>query len=85
MYKIFAKLLLQNATRYVEDANKILNPLQFGGRKNVSMSQALLTFQSVVEDANHWDKDLHSLSIDFNKAYDSVDHWIPKWFRWLQT
>lgn len=74
-YKVFTTIILEKAMKHAE-LNSIIDELQFGGKKGVTLAQAHLTFQSVLEDAKQFKKELHVLYIDFSKAFDSVEPWI---------
>ena len=56
--------------------NNIIDPLQFGFQRGQSIFGAIYTLRSVIGDAWKFKKPLYVVSLDFNKAYDTVEPWI---------
>ena len=74
-YKIFTKVIQEMMLEHC-DLNCVLNNFQFGGKKNASITQALLTYASVIDDARRHDKQLYILQLDLSKAFDTVTFFI---------
>ena len=73
--KIFELLMKQHLMHYLENKN-ILNPLQFGFRRNHSTFQALNLFSSTIYSSLDAGLSVLSIFIDFSKAFDTVNHKI---------
>ena len=76
-YKFFTKIILNKLTEHFHK-NDLIDPLQFGSKKDASITQALLTYASVIEDANRHNKKLYLISLDLSKAYDTVTFFLLK-------
>lgn len=72
-YKLFSLILTHRFLKFVEQ-NHIISPLQAGFRKKRSTSQQISILTSIFEDRKQFNRELHALFIDFQKAYDSVEH-----------
>ena len=71
--KIFEKLIHRQISEFLE-SNDILNESQYGFRKKRSTLHALLNSTENIYQA--CDSKLHTLGIDFSKAFDTVNHAI---------
>ena len=76
-YKFFTKIILNKLTEHFHK-NDLIDPLQFGSKKDASITQALLTYASVIEDAKRHNKKLYLISLDLSKAYDTVTFFLLK-------
>jgi len=47
--------------------------LQFGFQPEISIAEPIWTLQSVIEDLNQHNKEIHIAYLDFKKAYDRVE------------
>ena len=73
--KIFELLMKKYLMHYLEHKN-ILNPTQFGFRRNHNTFQALNLFSSNIYSALNNSHSVLSIFIDFAKAFDTVNHKI---------
>ena len=73
--KIFELLMKKHRMHYLESKN-ILNPTQFGFRRNHNTFQALNLFSSNIYSALNDSLSVLSIFIDFAKAFDTVNHKI---------
>ena len=73
--KIFESLMKNSLMSYLEKKN-ILNPTQFGFRRNHNTFQALNLFSSDIYSALDNKLSVLSVFIDFAKAFDTVNHKI---------
>ena len=73
--KIFELLMKKHLMHYLENKN-ILNPTQFGFRRNHNTFQALNLFSSNIYSALDDSLSVLSIFIDFAKAFDTVNHKI---------
>ena len=71
--KITEKIINSQIIKYLEESN-ILNPVQFGFRKNLGTSDALLSFTNKTLKAFNHGNCVLGIFIDFSKAFDTVDH-----------
>ncbi|MCE3012070.1 MAG: reverse transcriptase family protein, partial [Proteobacteria bacterium] len=93
--KVLANVIHERIQDHIE-RNHIIENLQFGFRRNVSIAQCLFTFLSCLEDGKAHNKSIHVLYLDFAKAFDCVNHELlfatlehygicPKIIRLIQT
>lgn len=76
-YKLFTHIL--NETLIKELATNNIIPLsQNGFFPNRGSEQCIHTFLNVIDEAKTNNRDLNCLFIDFEKAFDSVEHWAIK-------
>ena len=54
-------------------SEKIIDPLQFGFQKEISINQAINTVIACIEDSINKKKEIHIIYLDFAKAFDCVD------------
>ena len=73
--KLFEYILNSWLCHFLEDNNLICNS-QFGFRKHNSTTGNLLHFTNFVHSAITSKKDVHSVMIDFKKAFDSINHYV---------
>ena len=73
--KIFELLMKKHLMNYLDTKN-ILNPSQFGFRRNHNTFQALNLFSTDIFSALDNGKSVLSIFIDFSKAFDTVNHGI---------
>ena len=73
--KIFELLMKEHLMNYLDTKN-ILNPSQFGFRRNHNTFQALNLFSTNIFSALDNGKSVLSIFIDFSKAFDTVNHGI---------
>ena len=73
--KIFELLMKEHLMNYLEKKN-ILNPSQFGFRRNCNTFQALNLFSSTIYSSLNDCLSVLSIFIDFAKAFDTVNHKI---------
>ena len=71
--KILEKLMYNRLYRFLED-NELIYPLQFGFRKSYSTSLALLSLTENIKQEIDDGKFGCGIFIDFQKAFDTVDH-----------
>ena len=71
--KIFEKIIYRRMLNYIE-RNNILNSCQYGFRKNLSTSHALLDQFQYLYDSLDDGNFVFSVFLDFRKAFDSLDH-----------
>ena len=71
--KIFERLLAKRLTRFI-DVNKLLPPHQFGFRKGLSTSDALLLLTHSVQASLDAGSECRLVSLDFSSAFDRVNH-----------
>lgn len=71
-YKAYSLIILGKLETYFLK-NNIISDLQFGFKPGFSVSQAIWTCLSIIEDANRYDKEIHIEYLDFKKAYDRVE------------
>ena len=71
--KLYTGIIYEKLHKFCEE-NNLIEDLQFGYRKGMSAIQALITFKTVIDDAEMHEKDLFVMYLDFSKAYDSVEH-----------
>ena len=73
--KIFEKVIREQSTNYI-DNNKRFSPVQFGFRKNISTTDALVFTTEKIKkeiDNNHF---VAAAFLDLSKAFDSISHEI---------
>jgi hypothetical protein len=73
--KVLEKLINNQIMAYLEE-NQLLNPLQFGFRKNKSTKDAILEFTNDTLMALNRGMCVLGIFIDFSKAFDTIDHQI---------
>ena len=71
LYKLFAIMLQQRLAPSLDSA---LTREQAGFRKNYSTVDHLHTLMQIQEKANEWQIPLWTCFIDFEKAFDSIEH-----------
>ena len=73
--KVFEKIMFNRLVSYLDRLN-IINPNQYGFRKNHSAYMALLDLHDKITEA--WDKNEFAIgiSIDLSKAFDTINHHI---------
>ena len=73
--KVFEKVIREQITNYI-DNNKLFSPVQFGFRKNISTTDALVFTTEKIRkeiDNNHF---VVAAFLDLSKAFDSMSHEI---------
>ena len=73
MSKIFERLLAKHLT-YFLDINKLLPSSQFGFRKGLSTSDALVCITHDIQVALDAGYESRVISLDFSSAFDRVNH-----------
>ena len=73
--KVFERLMNTRLTSYLE-TNCILNKSQFGFRKGLSTSDAILEFLDHAYSSLDSKKHLIAIFLDLSKAFDTIDHTI---------
>ena len=73
--KVFEKVILKQLYSYFE-SKKILCPEQFGFRRGKSTLQSCVSFMQYLYNALDDGHNVLSIFLDFNKAFDSVEHGI---------
>ncbi len=73
--KFFEKCLLSQLNTFIAD-NNVLSPYQFGFRKNLSTSHALIAISDHLYKEIDLDNFCILVSLDFQKAFDKVDRRI---------
>ena len=71
LYKVFARLLYQRLSAFLLPAQP---PAQAGFRPNYSTDDHLFTFAQIFEKSNEWKVPVWIATIDFQKAFDTVEH-----------
>ena len=71
--KIFERLLAKRLTRFL-DSNKLLPQMQFGFRKGVGTSDALLFITHNLQASLDAGRESRLVSLDFSSAFDRVNH-----------
>ena len=71
--KVFERCIYNRLLRFLRQ-NRILNPNQFGFQKGKSTLDALLNFVENVCSELNSKKHVVGISIDFSKAFDTVNH-----------
>lgn len=74
-YKIYSHII-NNRLNHLLETNQILSEAQHGFRQNRSTSQCIHTYQTIIQYSRLHKLPLHALYVDFNKAFDSVEHWL---------
>jgi ribonuclease HI/exonuclease III len=74
-YKIYALLLQRRLDHFIEKV-AILSPAQQGFRKGRGTDQKLLGMYAAIAAAKEKDLPLHMLSIDLERAFPTVEHWL---------
>ena len=69
--KILSQIILQ---RLIDALEEILRDQQMGFRKNRSCTDHIATLRIIAEQSLEWNSSLYITFIDFEKAFDSVDH-----------
>ena len=69
--KILRRIILQ---RLIDALEEILRDQQMGFRKNRSCTDHIATLRIIAEQSLEWNSSLYITFIDFEKAFDSVDH-----------
>ena len=69
--KILSRIILQ---RLIDALEEILRDQQMGFRKNRSCTDHIATLRIIAEQSLEWNSSLYITFIDFEKAFDSVDH-----------
>ena len=69
--KILSRIILQ---RLIAALEEILRDQQMGFRKNRSCTDHIATLRIIAEQSIEWNSSLYITFIDFEKAFDSVDH-----------
>ena len=69
--KILSQIILQ---RLIDALDKILRDQQMGFRKNRSCTDHIATLRIIAEQSLEWNTSLYTTYVDFEKAFDSVDH-----------
>ena len=72
LYKVLTKILTSRLTKRLDDYQGIE---QAGFRKGYSTCDHLLTMKILVERANEYNISLLMAFVDFEKAFDTVEHW----------
>ena len=72
--KIYERILFERIVRVLEE-HKMLREEQYGGMPNRSASAPIRVLTEVMQDAMVTGKELHVLSADLAKAFDSLEHW----------
>ena len=75
MYKIYANILTARLSDFVTQS-ETLSPAQAGFRKGRGPAQKLLAIDAAIRYAKRTKKELHMVSLDIKKAFDSVEHWL---------
>ena len=73
--KIFEEVMFNRISEFLEDSNS-LYPLQFGFRKKYSTNHALIDIIEKVSEALDKNKIACGIFVDFQKAFDTVNHEI---------
>jgi hypothetical protein len=68
-YKILSNILLSRLSPYVDE---IIEDHQCGFRRNRWTTDQIFCIQQILEKKWEYNKTVHQLFVDFNKAYDSV-------------
>ena len=71
--KVFEKLLARRLNSFIETEG-ILPSTQFGYRKNLGTTDALLTFSHDIQAALRDGMEVRAVAIDFSAAFDKVNH-----------
>ena len=71
--KVLERILHQKLSNYVEK-NKMLDPNQFGFRRNKSCELQLLLYTNYISKRLDYKKSTHSIYLDLQKAFDKVSH-----------
>jgi hypothetical protein len=75
MYKTYANILAKRLSQFVEK-NDVLSIAQAGFRRQRGPAQKLLGIDAAIKTAKRTNGELHLLSLDIKKAFDSVEHWL---------
>ena len=73
-YKLYTSILNHKLNQQLEE-NDVISDLQFGFRKNRTTNMAHRLFHNIIEHSKIHNKNLFIIYIDFQKAFDSVEHW----------
>ena len=71
--KIYERLIFERLYKYV-DTNHLLPSTQFGFRKGLGTTDALLTFVHEVQSSLDSRSETRAISLDFSSAFDLVNH-----------
>lgn len=74
-YKLYSQILTDSLTEWLYEHN-IIPRSQNGARPERGCDTSLWSYLSVIRDAKISNRELHSLYIDYSKAFDSVEHWV---------
>lgn len=73
VYKVYSTMLYCEIAEHMEK-NDYISQAQMGSRKGHGTAHAINTAIGVLEDARQFGNELHALSIDIHKAFDSIEH-----------
>ncbi len=73
IYKLYSKVINNRLYKFLED-NKCISDCQNGFRKYRNCSLKIQTLRNIIEDALGHKRSLYVLTIDFEKAFDSICH-----------
>ena len=71
MYKMFTKIVCNRITKTLDENQGVV---QAGFRKNLSTTDHIHTVSQIIEKSNEYSKPLCVGFIDFEKAFDSIEH-----------
>jgi ribonuclease HI len=74
IYKVYAHILEKRLASTLDEYN-VLSEAQVGFRKQRTPSQKLLAVDAAIQKAKREKLELHMISLDIRKAFDSVEHW----------
>lgn len=75
IYKAYAYILNNRLVEFIE-SNNLLNTAQCGFRPERGTAQKLIAIKSALQYANENQEEIHIISIDIKKAFDSVEYWL---------
>jgi len=75
IYKVYATILTRRLSEFVE-TNRFLHHSQCGFRPDRGTAHKLVAMHAFLKEAQTQEKEVHVVSIDIKKAYDSVEHWV---------